>query len=77
MAKCNDTARKAIEDYHTQTILAIKKMKEDKKNIGVWAPACVQHVFIDSSSFTSDSYKVPSTTGVKIDEAIEQFLKDP
>ena len=52
-------------------------MKEGNKKVGVWAPACVQHVFVKGSSFTSDKYRVPSGSGLKLYEAIEAFLKDP
>ena len=67
---CNETARKVIEDYRKQTIDAIMKIKGNRTNVGVWAPACVQHGFTDMSSFADARYKVPSGSGKMVFEAI-------
>ena len=52
-------------------------MKVQTHILGVWGPGCVQHGFTDEFSFSDDKYRVPSGTGMKADEAITQFLKDP
>ena len=58
-------------------MLSIKQIKQDKSNIGVWGPACVQHGFTVYDSFTSDKFRVPSGIGLRLFEAIEKFLEDP
>ena len=63
IASCNDTTRAAIEDYRGSVIKAISKVKGERKDVGIWGPACVQHGFCDDSSFTSEKYEVPTSTG--------------
>jgi len=52
------------------TIDALNKIKGTRKDVGVWAPSCVQHGFTDMSSFNDPKYKVPSTSGLMVYEAI-------
>ena len=52
-------------------------MKLDKKNLGIWGIACIQHCFINKKSLTDKNYKIPSTNGLRIYEAIQKFLHDP
>lgn len=66
IATCNETAKEAIEDYRNQTIEAIYQIKGNRKDVGVWAPSCVQHGFTDMSSFADPLYKIPSTTGAMV-----------
>ena len=63
MAACNDTTRKVIDDYRLAIIKALYKIKGEKKNVGVWGPACIQHGFSDEGSFANEKYKVPSASG--------------
>ena len=74
---CNDTTRAVIEDYREKVIKAIYKIREDKKERGIWGPACIQHGFSDESSFTSAKYEVPTGKGLKIYEAVGKFLANP
>ena len=46
-------------------VASIQKIKADKRDIGAWAPACVQHGFSADPSFTSEKYEVPSGSGNK------------
>jgi len=39
------------------------KIKGNRKDVGAWSPACIQHGFIQDKSFTSQNYKIPSGTG--------------
>ena len=55
----------------------INEITDGKKNIGVWAPACVQHGFSLTKSYNSNQYRVPSKTGKKLYEGIASFLEDP
>jgi hypothetical protein len=48
-----------------------------KKDFGVWAPACIQHGFIGSNSFTSQSYEIPAKNGITISDAIKKFIENP
>lgn len=41
----------------------MKIMKNNRTDIGLWAPACVQHGFTHVSSFTDDNYLVK---GIKV-----------
>ncbi len=46
--------------------------------VGIWAPSCIQHGFIDTSlSFNSDKYRIPTINGIKLSEAIARFIDDP
>ena len=45
--------------------------------MGVWSPACIQHGFTTTSSFSDPNYKVPGLTGKMMPEAIKQFLDNP
>jgi hypothetical protein len=37
----------------------------------------VQHGFSDDPSFNNDNYKVPTTTGIKLPDAIKAYLDNP
>lgn len=50
---------KAISDYCDASRNAIKQMIKVKPHTGVWSPACVQHGFTDSLSFSDPHYKIP------------------
>lgn len=56
LATCNDTAISAIEDYRRQSIESLKKIKGDRKDVGLWSPSCVQHGFTDMNSFTDPRF---------------------
>jgi hypothetical protein len=56
---------KAIEDYRKANLAALKDFKVIK-NIGIWAPSCIQHGFINSANFNSINYKIPSGSGITI-----------
>ena len=58
-------------------IQAISKFRKGRTDVGVWAPSCVQHGFTDTSTFTSDNFRVPGGFGSTAAEAIEKFLKSP
>lgn len=49
-------------------------MKGNRSDIGLWAPACVQHGFSDEISFTDEHYKVK---GVSLAEAVQYFINNP
>lgn len=46
-------------------------MRGDRKDVGVWAPSCVQHGYTDMRSFTDSRYKIPSVNGPMVSEAIQ------
>lgn len=77
LENCNETARKVIEDYRGKIIEAIKQIKRDRKDVGVWGPSCSQHGFIDTDTFTDTNFRVPTGSGPMVHEAIQQFLDDP
>ena len=68
---CNQTTRDAIEEYRKGVFEAIKKIKSDRKNIGLWAPACAQHGFTDTDTFTDKNFRIPSGEGPMVSEAIQ------
>lgn len=72
--KCNEFNRTVIEDYRVKSIVDLKIIKDLRKDIGGWGPACSQHGFSTSQSYYSDKFKVNQTT---LMEAIERFLKNP
>ena len=45
---CDEIERLVIEDYRNKTVVSLKKIREEKTNAGIWAPACDQHVFLNS-----------------------------
>ena len=46
-------------------------------NIGFWSPACVQHGFIEAAAgFMSTAYRIPTTTGISMSDAIYQFMNN-
>lgn len=38
-------------------------IKNNRKDVGAWAPSCVQHGFTDCPTFTDDRFRVPSNSG--------------
>jgi hypothetical protein len=44
---------KVIEDYRLKTITELKSLRNNRKDIGVWGPACAQHGFEDGQAYTS------------------------
>lgn len=48
-----------------------------KPDTGIWGPSCVQHGFTADSGILNPNYKVPTTTGFTINDAISQFLSNP
>ena len=55
----------------------MEKLKNGRKSVGFWSPACVQHGFSDDPSFTDNRYQVPGLNGIKLYEAISEFVRDP
>jgi hypothetical protein len=49
-----------------KTIEALKILKNNRTNVGLWSPACVQHGFTDEPSFTKDIYHIPSPQGIMV-----------
>jgi hypothetical protein len=56
---------------------ALLQLRRERKDVGLWAPACAQHGFTDTDTFTDGNFRVPSGTGPKVWEAIKEFLDDP
>jgi len=52
----------------------MKSMKGNRTDVGLWAPACVQHGFSDAISFTDNHYKV---RGISLAETVQTFLDNP
>jgi len=74
---CDSSTRAAIEDYRTYVIEALKKMRNGRKDVGLWSPACAQHGFSEFHSLNDTNFRVPSGTGKMLYEAINEFLADP
>lgn len=74
---CSESTRAGIEDYRQQTIDAIIKIKANRKDVGLWAPSCVQHGYTDTTTFTDPRFQIPSANGPTVSEAISQFLENP
>lgn len=64
----------AIEDYRLQALEGIKQLKNGRKNVGAWSPACVQHGYSDVRTFTDPRFKVK---GKMVYEALGEFLQNP
>lgn len=60
-----------IEDYRNQMIGALKQLKRQRKDVGLWSPACSQHCFTGTKTFTDPNFKVPTGTGKMVYEAIQ------
>jgi hypothetical protein len=56
----------AINDYRDQVRESIVSMMNQKKNMGVWSPSCVQHGFVNDHSFNDTNYRVPTNVGKKV-----------
>jgi hypothetical protein len=65
LTNCNQSEINAIEDYRKAALLAMKDFNVIKK-VGVWAPSCIQHGFVNLASFNSINYEVPSGSGVTL-----------
>lgn len=53
LADCPESVMKVIEDYRLKTITELKSLRNNRKDIGVWGPACAQHGFEDGQAYTS------------------------
>ena len=74
MEDCGSGPRKVIEDYRGEVISALEKMRNGRKDVGLWAPSCAQHGFTDTDTFTDGNFRVG---GLTVSEAIQQFLDNP
>lgn len=63
-----------MNDYSRLLREAMKKMINIKPQTGVWSPACLQHGFVSKNSLNNPNYKVPSTIGLTLNDAIRLFL---
>ena len=70
LENCNATYLSAIEDYRNHILNQIKETKGDRKDVGIWAPSCVQHGFSFDASLVTDMYRIPTGTGQHLYEAI-------
>lgn len=52
-------------------------MKNTRNDISTWGPSCVQHGYISYSSLTSNNFRIPSGTGLSLNDVIGDFLKNP
>jgi hypothetical protein len=52
-------------------------MKGKRKDVGGWGPSCVQHGYSSSASLTGSSFRVPSDTGLTLNDVIGIFLRNP
>ena len=71
---CNSTQRAAIQDYRKAIMKQIYDIKKDRKDVGIWGPACVQHGYSFDETLVNSQYKVPTITGKRLFEAIQMFL---
>jgi len=60
-----------------KVIGAVKELRANRKDVGLWAPSCAQHGYTDTDTFTDPNFRVPSGSGVMVYEAIREFLRDP
>lgn len=67
---CNDSTRDLIEHFNRQMVESLQTMMDRGDQVGVWSPDCVQHGFAEGSSLTSEKYKVPTSTGITLSDAI-------
>jgi hypothetical protein len=77
LSRCNDTTMAAINQYKLESLKGLKELKGIRVNIGAWGPSCVQHGFISYPSLISSSFKVPTGTGLTLNEVINIFLANP
>jgi len=77
LLSCDQMVRDAIEDYRNLVIAAIKQIKGNRKDVGLWSPSCAQHGFTDDPTFANPNFRVPSGTGKMVHEAIQEFLDNP
>ena len=74
LSDCDENVRKVIEDYHANAIQQLGYIRNGRKDVGIWGPACVQHGFEDHPSYNSKNFKVNDRT---LMNAIERFLENP
>ena len=75
LAACNDSQRAHIEAYRAKLVEAVANYTKIERN-GAWAVSCVQHVFLGNMlSMNSNNYRVPTTTGTTINEALNSFIR--
>ena len=64
-----------IDDYNKMAVASRQKIKADKRDIGAWAPACVQHGFLQNDKYIQNqNYRIPTQVGVEIKQAILNFM---
>ena len=68
---CSASYRDAIEQYRNKTIEKLNTMKGDRSDVGFWVPACVQHGYTFDSTLVSNKFRIPTTTGKHVYEAIQ------
>lgn len=55
---CNNNSKNAIEEYRVKSIEYLKLMKGNRKDVGIWGPACVQHGYEPDNSYNNPNYQV-------------------
>jgi hypothetical protein len=73
LEKCDAGSRAYIEQYHTNTSIALHKIAEKKGN-GYWAPSCSQHVYSTSSSFDSASFRIPANSTNSLALSLQEWV---
>jgi hypothetical protein len=63
-----------MNDYSRLLREAMKKMINIKPKTGAWGPACLQHGFVSKTSLNNPNFKVPSASGLTLNDAIRLFL---
>lgn len=59
---CSESVKNVIEDYRKKALQYANYVKNDRKNVGAWGPACVQHGFESYASYHNSNYTVNGTT---------------
>ena len=77
LENCEPIIMKVINDYRKAQIGAIREIRGNRTDVGVWAPACVQHGFLVYPSLSSKDFRVPTCAGLSLEAAIERFLHNP
>ena len=75
LERCSEKQRKAIEDHRLEILKTLKNLRGDRTDIGIWAPACVQHVYLPYPFANDPSIK--SGSSPSLNQIIDDFLDDP
>ncbi|CAD8202184.1 unnamed protein product [Paramecium pentaurelia] len=74
LSGCSQKERKYIEELHSSIQTVISGRRSIFRDTGSFAPACLEHCFLQTTYYQSTSWQVPGKSGFTIQKSLRQWL---